>query len=107
MPDAELAAALQEAKVRKLAFAFLVKGMDGKLIVSKVKISPQQLAEARKAMGGGIVVRGKCFGPLPHLVFQVAKGAPAMLGPTLKKVVKRETGLSIVPDIQLAAADDE
>jgi hypothetical protein len=107
MPDAALAAALKQANVRKLSFAFIAKGPDGKLIVSQGKISPQQLTEALKAAGGGIVVRGKCFGPFPRLVFQVAKEPPATLAPALQRVVKSETGVSIVAEIQLAADADE
>src|SRR5438477_259829 len=99
MPDAELATALKEANVRKLSFAFIYKGGDGKLIASRVEISPKQIAEAQRALGGGFVIAGKCFGPIRNMVFQVAKEAPAALGPALKKTVQRDTGLPISPHV--------
>ena len=38
MADAELTAALKQAKSKKMFFAFVPKGTDGKLIISKAKI---------------------------------------------------------------------
>jgi hypothetical protein len=87
-------------------FAFVPKGSDGKLIVSKVKINPKQIAAAKKEIGGGNAVTGKCFGDGKTMVFQVAKAAPATLGPSLKKIVLRDAGLTIVPDVQLASDAD-
>jgi hypothetical protein len=73
MPDANLTAALKQAKSTKVFFAFVPKGSDGKLIVSKTKIPPKQIAEAKKDMGGGTAVTGNCFADGSTLVFQVAK----------------------------------
>src|SRR5437660_319468 len=106
MADAELTAALKLAKSKKMFFAFVPKGTDGKLIVSKTKIPPKLIAEAKKEIGGGAAVTGKCFGDSGTLVFQVAKAAPATLAATIKKVAKRDTGMIIDPDVQLAGDAD-
>jgi hypothetical protein len=107
MPDAELATALKQAKSKTMFFAFVPKGADGKLIVSKTKVPPKLIAEAKKAIGGGNAVTGKCFGgDGGAMVFQVAKAAPPALAAAVKKVAKRDTGLSIDPDFQLAGDAD-
>jgi hypothetical protein len=106
MPDADLAVALKQAKSKNMFFAFVPKGSDGKLIVSKTKIPPKEIAEAKKEIGGGTPVTGKCFGDGGTMVFQVAKPAAPTLGPALKKVVKRDTGLTIDPEVQLAGDAD-
>src|SRR5438874_3498712 len=105
MPDKddELIQALKQAKSKKMFFAFVPKGAEGKLIVSKSKIPPKLLAEAKKDIGGGNPIIGKCFGDSSNMVFQVAKAAPATLAAALKKVVHRDAGLTIVADVQLAA----
>jgi hypothetical protein len=106
MAESDLTAAIKLAKAKPMRFVFLLKGTDGKLIVSKNKIPPKEIAEARKELGGGTPVTGKCTGPLNNLVFQVAKAAPSTLAATLKKVIKNETGLTTAPDVQLAADAD-
>jgi hypothetical protein len=106
MPELDLAAAIKMAKSKKMRFAFVLKGSDGKLILAKGKIPPKQIAEARSEMGGGTLVTGKCTGPLNNLVFQVVKPPPSTLAAVLKKVVKNEAGLTIAPEVQLAADAD-
>jgi hypothetical protein len=107
MPDAELATALKQAKSKKMFFAFVPKGADGKLIVSKTKIPPKLIAEAKKEIGGGNAVTGKCFGgDGGAMVFQVAKAAPPATAAAVKKVAKRDTGLTIDPNFQLAGDAD-
>src|SRR5262245_47153237 len=98
MPDAELTTALKQAKSKKMFFAFILKGSDGQLLVSKTKVSPKAIAEAKKQVGG-VPITGKCFGPINDLVFQVVKQQPPTLGSALKKVVKRDAGLTIVPNV--------
>src|SRR5262249_31796060 len=99
--------ALKQAKGKKMFFAFIPKGgSDGQLIVSKIKIPPKQIADAKKQIGGGNAVTGKCFGNGSTMIFQVAKAAPPTMAPALKKVVKRDTGLTVVPDVQLAGDAD-
>jgi len=101
MPNAELATALKQAKSKKMFFAFILKGSDGQLLVSKAKIPSTAIAEAKRGVGG-VPITGKCSGPINDLVFQVAKQPPPTLGAALKKVIKRDTGLTVVPNVQLA-----
>jgi peptidoglycan hydrolase-like protein with peptidoglycan-binding domain len=106
MADADLAAALKQAKSKTMFFAFIQKGSDGQLIVSKSKVTSKQIADAKKEAGGGTPVTGKCFGGEDGtLVFQVAKAAPT-LGAALKKVAQRDAGVAIKPDVQVAADAD-
>ncbi len=108
MPDPALTTALKQAKSKKMFFAFIPKGTDGKLIVSKAKVPAKEVAEAKKEIGGGTPVTGKCFGEGGSMIFQVAKAAPSTMGPTLKKLIKRDTGLSMDTVIQMAKdADSE
>jgi hypothetical protein len=108
MADANLAAGLKQAKSKKMFFAFVGKGADGKLIVSKTKVSPKDIAAAKKETGGSMAVTGKCFGDGSSLVFLVAKPAAATLAAALKKAAHRDAGLTISPDVQLAGdADDD
>src|SRR5262245_55756081 len=87
-------------------FAFVPKGSDGKLIVSKKKIPPKEIAEAKKEISGGMPVTGKCFGEDGTMVFLVAKPAPPALSAVVKKVAKRETGLTIDPEFRVASDAD-
>ncbi len=100
--DAELQTALKLAKSKEMFFCFVPKGAEGKLIVSKKKIPPKEIAALRKEIGGGNPVIGKCIGPIGEMVFKVAK-ASATLGAAIKKVAKRDSGLTVVPDVQVAA----
>ncbi len=106
MADASLTTALKQAKSKKMFFAFVPKGADGKLIVSKGKIPPKQVAEAKKEVGGGTAITGKCFGEGNTMIFQVLKAAPSSMGAALKKVIHRDAGLTLIPEIQLAGDAD-
>jgi hypothetical protein len=106
MPDAELLTALKLAKSKKMFFAFIPKGSEGKLIVSRKRIPPKAITDAKKEIGGGPPVTGKCIGPLDGMVFEVAKAPAPTLGAAIKKVAKRDTGLSLVPAVQTAADAD-
>jgi hypothetical protein len=102
MAEPDLAAMLKMAKEKRMFFAFVVKGSDGKLIVSKSKIHPKQIEEAKKEVGGGTVLKGRCIGPLTGMVFQVVKEVSPALVATLKKVIKRDAGLTVHLEFQLA-----
>ena len=106
MADEELKAALKLAKSKKVFFAFFPKGTEGKLIVSKLKIPPKVVAATKKEVGGGPPVTGKCFAEGNTMVFQVIKAPPGTMAATIKRIVKKETGLAIVPDFRLASAAD-
>jgi peptidoglycan hydrolase-like protein with peptidoglycan-binding domain len=109
MADANLASALKQAKSKKMFFAFVGKGTDGKLIVSRTKIAPKEIAQAKKETGGSMAVTGKCFGDgSSSLVFLVAKPAPATLAAAIKKAAHRDAGVTISPDVEVASdADDD
>jgi hypothetical protein len=107
MADADLIAALKQARSKKMFFVFLPKGgSDGTLLVAKTKFPSKAIADAKKQSGGGNAVTGKCFGDGKTLVFEVAKAVPATMEPALKKVIKRDTGLALEPQIQLAGDAD-
>jgi peptidoglycan hydrolase-like protein with peptidoglycan-binding domain len=106
MPEVDLAGALKQAKSKRMFFAFVPKGSDGKLIVSKAKIPAKVIAEAKKEVGGGTPVTGKCTGPINAMEFQVAKAAPPTFAAALKKVVKRDAGLTIVAEVVVASDAD-
>jgi hypothetical protein len=101
--ELDLAAMLRMAKGKKMFFAFVPKGMDGRLLVSKTKIPPKLIVEAKQEIGASVVVKGKCFGPINNMVFQVAKPAPATLAAAIKKVAKRDAGMNLIADFQVAA----
>jgi hypothetical protein len=109
MADATLAAALKQAKSKKMFFAFVGKGTDGKLIVSRTKIPQKEIAAAKKETGSSLAVTGKCFGDGSNrMVFLVVKPPAATLAAAIKKVVHRDAGVIVVPDVQVASdADDE
>jgi len=104
--DTDLLDGLKRAKSKKMFFAFIPKGADGKLIVSMKKIPAKEIAEAKKEIGGGTPVTGKCIGPVNNLVFYTAKQAAPTVAAAVKKVVKRDAGLTVVPDFQVAADAD-
>ncbi len=105
--DTELLVALKQAKTKKMFFAYVPRGgADGKLMVAKKKIAPKEIAEAKKEINGGPPVTGKCFAEGGVMVFQVAKPAAPALAATVKKVTKRETGLTIDPEFRVAVDAD-
>jgi hypothetical protein len=106
--DPALTALLKQAKSKKMFFAFIPKGgTDGKLIISKAKIKPNVIADAKKEIGGANAVTGKCtWEDGATVVFHVAKAAPPAMAATLKKVAKRDAGLAIDPEFQVAGDAD-
>jgi hypothetical protein len=105
--DADLAVGLKAAKGKKMFFAFIPKGGgDGKLIVSKTKIPPKDIAAAKKEIGGGAPVTGKCFGPTSDMAFFVAKPVSGSMDAAVKKVAKRDAGLGVVATFQVAQDAD-
>ena len=106
MADKDLAAALKQAKTKKMFFAIVPKGTDGKLIIAKKKIPAKDIAEAKKEIGGSAPVTGKCFQDNGTMVFLVAKPAAPMLAAVVKKIAKRDGGLSIDPEFRVAGDAD-
>src|SRR5688572_2132797 len=91
--DKKLMTALNDAKKRKMYFAFIPKGTsDGKLIVSKKKIPKAEIEQAKTELKVKIAVIGKCA-PSPDnggLTFEVVKDPGASVGSALKNVIKRD-----------------
>jgi hypothetical protein len=106
MPDTELLAALKQAKSKKMFFALVPKGADGKLIVAKKKVLPKDVAAAKKAIGGGTPLTGTCFGEGGTMVFVVAKPAAPTLAAVVKKIAKRDAGLSIDAEFRVSSDAD-
>jgi peptidoglycan hydrolase-like protein with peptidoglycan-binding domain len=104
--DTDLIAAIKQAKSKPMFFAFIPKGADGKLMISKKKIAPKAIAEAKKEIGGGNPITGKCTGPAGDMEFTVAKDPPATFLPAIKKVAKRDTGLTLIGRIAVASDAD-
>jgi peptidoglycan hydrolase-like protein with peptidoglycan-binding domain len=95
--------AKQSKDKKKQFFAFLPKGSEGTLLISKKKIPPKEVAEAKKESGAGTPITGKVFGGGgTTIVFLVAKAVSATIPAMLKKVIKKETGLTVDPEIRLA-----
>jgi hypothetical protein len=105
--DAELAAGLKAAKGKRMYFAVVLKGAaDGALIVSKQKVPPGAIAEAKKKSGGSAVIKGACFGEEGKHIFEVAKEPPGTLANTLKILAKRDSGLTIHAECRVGSSPD-
>jgi hypothetical protein len=105
--DDALANGLKAAKSKRMYFAAVLKGgADGALIVSKTKVSPADIAEAKKKCGGSSVINGICFGEDGRHVFETAKSAPATLAQALKTIAKRDANLSIIPICRIGGGPD-
>ena len=105
--DEELLKGLKQAKTKRLRFVAVMKGgSDGVLILSKFKISPAEITEAKKKSGGSAVIRGVCFGEDGKHVFETAKVPPASLAKTLKLIARRDTGLIINPICRMGTDPD-
>jgi protein tyrosine phosphatase (PTP) superfamily phosphohydrolase (DUF442 family) len=104
MPNADLAAALKRAKTKPMAFGFVSNGAThGELLVSKSKVPPAELAQAKKDLGGGQIYKGRVFWEDGVLVFGVEKEPPGTLLQALHKVVKAEAGLTGRIDVRVMA----
>ena len=100
MPDKELLAGLKKAKGTEMFFVFIPKGTDGQLIISKARIPPKEITDAKSEIRGEAPVVGKCYGDGRTMVFETVKPVPAKLIPVIRKVAKRETGLTIEPEFR-------
>jgi serine/threonine protein kinase len=95
--DSELATNVKAAKTKRMYFAFVAKGSsDGALVISKTKVPPVLITDAKKRSGGTQVFKGACFGEDGKLVFEMAKEPPATMEAALKKVVQRDAALTQV-----------
>lgn len=94
--DKVLYTGLKRAKTARMFFAVAAKGTsDGRLILSKVKVKPTDIAAAKSELGGARVFRGMCFGEDGKHIFELRKEPPATLDKLLKKIAKQQAGLMI------------
>jgi hypothetical protein len=91
---------LKMAKIEApLRFALVLKSpKEGSLALSKKKVTPDQIKEAKEGAGGGkIVARGICFTENGKAIFETQKEVPASLAKPVKFFVFRDTGKKIKP----------
>lgn len=94
--DLELVTGLKQAKSKRMYFAAVMKGgADGALLLSKTKVPPKDIAEAKKKCGGSAVIKGACFFEDGKYVFETAKEPPATLANALKIIARRDSGMTI------------
>jgi hypothetical protein len=108
--DPQLATALKQAKTVPQCFAFVAKGAsEGKLLLARKSVPAREVADARKALGGGLIFRGRCGGDDGKLVFEVPKEPPSTLANQLRALIRREAGLTLPVEVRAASdlADEE
>src|SRR5947209_2012648 len=67
------------------------------MLVSKTKVPPKDIAEAKKKCGGSAVIKGAVFYEEGQYVFETGKEPPATLPSAIKVIAKRDAGLTISP----------
>jgi len=101
--DPELLQMVKRLKMAKidqpLRFAVVMKSpKEGALALSKKKVTPDQIKEAKSNAGGGrVVARGICFTEEGKSIFETPKEVPAALSKVVKFFVFRDTGKKIKP----------
>ena len=99
----DLVSALKIAKTKPMCFAFVAKGNDGKLLVEKKRVPPKEAEAAKKECGGGTIYTGRCMTEDGTLVFEVAKEPPANLAELIKKIIKKESKLTLDVAVRVRA----
>ncbi len=112
--DDDLVAGLKAAKSKRAYFALVLKGSnDGALIISKTKVPPAAITEAKKKSGGSTTLKGFCKYEEGTYFFETAKQAPATAAQAVKTIAKRDAGLAVKAefrvsnDAELAAEEGE
>lgn len=94
--NAELAAGLKSAKTKRAYFALVLKGgKDGVLIVSKTKVPPAAIGEAKKESGGSAVLKGLCKFEDGTYIFETAKAVGPNVAQAVKIIAKRDAGITL------------
>ena len=102
--DKDLVNGLKAAKSKRACFALVLKGSsDGALIVSKAKVPPAEIAEAKKKSGGSAILKGFCKYEDGKYVFETAKDAPATAAQAVKAIAKRDAGMAINAEFRVSA----
>jgi hypothetical protein len=100
--DKDLVDGLKAAKSKRAYFALVLKGSnDGALIVSKTKVPPAAIAEAKKKSGGSAALKGFCQYEDGTYVFETAKQAPATASQAVKIIAKRDAGLAVKAEFRV------
>lgn len=101
--DEELVEGLKAAKSKRAYFALVLKGSnDGALLVSKTKVSPTAITEAKKESGGSAIVKGFCKYEDGKYLFETAADAPATAAQAVKNIAKRDAGLTVNAEFRLS-----
>ncbi len=102
--DRSLAEALKSAKTKSMNFVFVSKSPgEGRLIVCKDRISSHAIDQARKELGGGQVLQGRCTGDgNGQVVFETNNEPSLTLARTLKTIITRDAGLNLKVDARKA-----
>jgi hypothetical protein len=101
--DKDLVDGLKAAKTKRAYFALVLKGSnDGALIVSKTKVPPTGIADAKKKSGGSAVVQGFCSHEDGKYIFETAKEAPATAAQAVKIIVKRDAEMTISAEFRIS-----
>ena len=101
--DEELVGGLKAAKSKRAYFALVLKGSnDGALIVSKTKVAPTAITEAKKESGGSTIVKGFCKYEDGKYVFETANDAPATAAQAVKFIAKRDAGLTVNAEFRVS-----
>jgi hypothetical protein len=93
--QAQLVAALKQARTTPMSFAFVAKGNEGRLLLDKKKVPPKDAADTKKELGGGNIFKGRCLTEDGVLVFEVPKEPPGNLAALLKKIIKSDASLTL------------
>lgn len=101
--DKDLQKFLLQAKQKKPRyFVFVPKGQEGKLIVSKKKIKPGDIASAKKEVGGSKVYAGVCCGVGgANVVFELTDKEPSGGSRVLKRLIAENAGLKLKPEFRV------
>lgn len=98
--DEELKKKLKAAKTKPHNFALVMAGLQLGLLVSRTKIPGPAIKLKQKEMGGGRVMRGRCFDEGGLLVFETPMRAASGLSAKLMKLIKTSAGLSLRVEVR-------
>jgi hypothetical protein len=105
--DKALKIGLKRARSQDMYFALVFKGAtEGTLLISKMKVKPAAVTEAKKELGGGRVMRGKVSYANGDHHFVTKQDPPATMAKLIKKLAKEHAGILIKP-ICRGGGDDE
>jgi hypothetical protein len=104
--DKNLLEALKKAKGKRMAFAFALKGSEGRLLVAP-KITSIQVTQLKKETGATTAIEGECFGEDGKMVFLVEREPPGTLETALRKTVTHDAGMMGPIEIRVPTAAEK